>query len=531
MFTHKPLPSPKAATGQNYVSAIICLVLPCLLILPLEAQEISPYKVRALYNSLSPKSIRQHLAFYELYPHTQEGQQALALAWKLLSGGGTTPQNVALPAISSAIEGLIAIVNQQPNQTPPALNDNDISLIDKLAKNLGNRNLKGYMAQSEAEVLLLATDEIDIARAVFLSQFASESDAFSQLRSYEAALDLMALQIRAQLPTTPLPTEIIKAINHFVFFEMGFRFPPHSLYAKDIDLYTFLPSVLDSRRGVCLGVSILYLALAQRLNLPLEIITPPGHIYVRFRQGGQTINIETTARGIHLDSDDYLNIDTKKLQQRQLKEVIGLTHFNQASVFLARKDYPKALAAYEKAALYLPDDMQLKELMGYSLLLCGYCTRGYALLQMTAGHIPDEAINGDSTCSDLLAGTGDIAGLEAILMHVDEDRTSILAKQAALQQTVQRCPHFRAAHFALAICWLQLHRYGEALQAFEHYHELDPNDAKAEYYLAALFAERYNYPKAWQHLRHAEALTSARNYAPKALKELRRELSERCPEP
>lgn len=510
---------------------ITVFLLACLFLVPLESQEISPYKVRALYNSLPPKSIRQHLAFYELYPNTREGQQALAIAWGLLAGGPAAPRDVTLPSVSKAVDGIIAIVNQQPNQAPPPLSDNDIALIDKLAKNLANRKLKGYKAQSEAEVLPLATNEIDIARAVFLSQFASESDALSRLRCYEAALDLMALQIRAQLTNNPSPIEIINAINVFVFFEMGFRFPPHTLYAKDIDLYTFLPSVLDSRRGVCLGVSILYLALAQRLDLPLEIITPPGHIYVRFRQGDQTINIETTARGIHLDSDEYLNIDTLKLQQRQLKEVIGMTHFNQASVFLARKEYLKALAAYEKAGLYLPDDMQLKELMGYSLLLCGYNARGYDLLQTTAGHIPAEAIGSDSTCNDLLDGNGDVAGLEAILMHVDEDRSSILAKQAALQQTVQRCPHFRAAHFALAICWLQLHRYGEALQTFERYHELDPSDAKAEYYLAALYAERYNYPKAWQHLRHAEALTAARNYSPKTLKELRRELSESCPEP
>ena len=79
------------------------------------------------------------------------------------------------------------------------------------------------------------------------------------------------------------------------FLRACFRFPPHSLYAKDIDVYTFLPSVLDSRRGVCLGVSILYLCLAQRLDLPLEAMTPPGHIYVRY---GEDLNIETTARGI-----------------------------------------------------------------------------------------------------------------------------------------------------------------------------------------------------------------------------------------
>src|SRR5665647_1570782 len=105
----------------------------------------------------------------------------------------------------------------------------------------------------------------------------------------------MALQILARLPPKASPQQKILKINELIFDEMRFRFPPHSLYAKDIDVYTFLPSVLDSHRGVCLGVSILYLCIAQRLDLNLEMITPPGHIYVRYRTTDQTINIETTA--------------------------------------------------------------------------------------------------------------------------------------------------------------------------------------------------------------------------------------------
>ena len=147
-------------------------------------------------------------------------------------------------------------------------------------------------------------------------------------------IDLMALQIRSTLSPNSKPEEKIDAINRFIFEELGFRFPPHSCYATNVDLYTFLPSVLDSRRGVCLGVSILYICIAQRLSLPLEMITPPGHIYVRYKNGEKEINIETTARGIHLEVlETYLAINTRSLQQRNVKEVIGLSHFNQASVY------------------------------------------------------------------------------------------------------------------------------------------------------------------------------------------------------
>ena len=141
----------------------------------------------------------------------------------------------------------------------------------------------------------LAPEEIDLSRGLLLFQFDDKEEVQEEIKQYEAILDIMALQIAARLSPHPTDEEKIEAINHFIFHEMRFRFPPHSLYAKDIDLYTFLPSVLDNRQGVCLGVSILYLCIAQRLELPLEIITPQGTSTSAMQEKTTVINIETTA--------------------------------------------------------------------------------------------------------------------------------------------------------------------------------------------------------------------------------------------
>ena len=261
---------------------------------------------------------------------------------------------------------------------------------------------------------------------------------------------------------------------------MRFRFPPHSLYAKDIDLYTFLPSVLDSRKGVCLGVSILYICLAQRLDLSLEMITPPGHIYVRHCSPEKTVNIETTARGIHVDSKEYLGIDTRSLQQRNIKDVIGLAHFNQASVYIQDEGFDKALEAYRKAELYLPDDMLLKELIGYNLLFLGHLEEGKKLLLEVHGHIPEYAVSPSILTADYLEGKTDVDGIKAIFQRVDTKRESVIAKREHLQKIVDEFPNFRTGWFQLAVTWLQLHRQGEALEALQNYHRLDPEDPTAE---------------------------------------------------
>lgn len=493
----------------------------------LEGYQASPQRIRMLYNSLKPNSVAQYLAFYELYPHTTEGQQALRQGWALIAPN-TKP--VSLLPSNPIIEAMVALVNKQPHSAAISLTQEQLAQIAELGKELPNRKLRGYAAKHEQQVLELESQDIDLARALFLSQLGDSPEALASMHSYEALIDLIALQILARLPKEASARQKIETINHFIFHEMGYRFPPQSVYAKEIDLYTFLPSVLDGRRGVCLGISLLYLALAQRLNLPLEIITPPGHIYVRYKDSQEIINIETTARGIDTDCDIYLSVDTFRLEQRQLKEAIGMAHFNQAALYLQSNAFDKALEAYDKAKNYLLEDHQLIELMGLCLILTGKTDEGKELLKK-AMHMPDAcSIKSNRAAEDYLAGLVDEEGLRALFIAVDEKRSSIIAKQRTLQQVVEKYPRFRDGLFALATTWIQLHRLNEALACLEKYHEIDSTDPKVEYYLTLLYMERYNYPKSWQHLKQTEQIVYAHTSHCKTLQYTRRELEHLSPE-
>lgn len=491
----------------------------------------NPIHLKTLYNSLDPHSVAQHLAFYELYPSTPEGKQAMHEAWNLMAHGSFTSSENLQPFLPvNGINAVVALVNKQPQEIAADLNDHELALIEKLGQNLLNRKLKGHQISSEEDALKLPSHEIDLARGLFLSQFGNTPEGLNKVRQYEAMLDLMALQILVKTPLDSSPEKKIRAINHFIFDEMRFRFPPHSAYAKDIDIYTFLPSVLDSRRGVCLGVSILYICLAQRLGLDLEMVTPPGHIYVRYANGGEEINIETTARGINIPSEEYLGIETRFLQQRNVKEVIGLAYFNQASTFWQEEDYDNAVKTYEKAQLYLPNDFLLMELLAYNYLFSGQIAKGKELLKKVRHHVPEHAVSRENLADDYLDGHIDVEGIKACLCHVDETRESILKKRDRLQEILKQYPKFRSGYFGLAVTWLQLHRQGEALEILKYYHSLDDSQPTAEYYLAVLNAERMDYNQAWKHYKNTEKLLAARDHFPKALKQFRKELSLRYPE-
>lgn len=492
------------------------------------SDEPSDQRLKALYNSLDPYSLSQHLAFYELYSHYPIGHRALEDAWKLLTGMDHIADSLFSTHIpSSTLDALINLVNK-PSESPlVSLEDQDLERLEKLSSRLAHTKIKGHYVWSEEEVLALAPHEIDLARGLFLSQFGSDP---LKIRSYEALIDLMALQILMRLSPQASAETKIREINRFIFDEMGFRFPPHSLYAKDIDVYTFLPSVLDSHRGVCLGVSILYLCLAQRLNLSLEMITPPGHIYVRYRNGSKTINIETTARGVHIDSEEYLSISTRSLQQRTIKEVIGLAHVNQASTFLQQGEYSKALETYQKASLYVDNDPLIKQLLGFSYLFNGQKEQGERVLKEVVNALPDHVISPDTLVADYLNGNIDADSIKVLFKHTEKDRKALLEKKQATEAIVRQYPRFRAGLLHLASTWIELHRLGEALNILKLYNELDQTSAEVNYYLTALYLMRHDYLKAWDHLNLTESILQARDYHPEALKELRRGLATCCPE-
>ncbi len=487
--------------------------------------------LKSLYNTLDPLSISEHLAFYELYPETKEGQAALKKAWELLNGGTLSSDMARVPLPKLDLQAVISLVTRQSFDAPVKLNEEQLQLIATIASRLHNRKLKGASVWTKNEVLALPTEDVDIARGLLIDQFEGMENAREEILQYEASIDLMALQIQVRIPPNATDEEKVRQINRFVFQEMQFRFPPHSIHAKEIDLYTFLPSVIDSRQGVCLGVSILYLALGQRLGLNLEIITPPGHIYVRYRNQDKTINIETTARGINLPTEVYLGINTRKLSLRNMHEVIGMAFVNQASVSWSQGNYETTVKLYEKALPYLTDDLHLKMFLGLNYLFIDKKKEGTTLLKQVEGITFDEDVSPETLPDDLLQGKADIAAIQAIFLPVDETRASIIAKQKELEEIIKRYPTFRAGLLQLATTWLQLGRATEALEILQRYHKLDPHNSTVEYYLSILSAQRLDYNLAWEHLKHAEKLTAARDHHPRALKGLRENLRRICPEP
>jgi regulator of sirC expression with transglutaminase-like and TPR domain len=470
---------------------------------------------KTLYNSLDPFSITEHLALYNLY----QNEDAYRDLFRLLK----VDEDKKLADI---ISHLITATHLKP----PSLTDEALSLFESKIQ-LPHKKLQGHWVTTEEEVLKLEPDEIDLARALLISQGKNSEE---EIRYYEATLDVMAVLIKAKLGPHSTAKEVIHEINKLVFFEMHYRFPAISKHEKHIDFYTFLPSVLDSKRGVCLGVSILYLSLAQRLELPLEAVIPPGHIFVRYNDGVEKINIETTSRGVNIDDEHYLNINTKALKTANLKEVIGFAHFNEASaLWRYQKDYSQALKSYEKAQRYLPNHAPIHAMKGFLYIIMEQRKKAKKELRLALHDRDDTEIHHHHLAKDCLKFRLSKEALLTLLGN-DEDEDdpyAVLDKVHDLENVIKKYPRLKQTYLQTACLYLNLAQHQKGLALLQKYERLEPNDPNAQYYLSILYLKERRFLSAWYHLQKAEKITRSKDHYPKALEKLRRELKVTSKEP
>jgi regulator of sirC expression with transglutaminase-like and TPR domain len=90
----------------------------------------------------------------------------------------------------------------------------------------------------------------------------------------------------------------MEALRTFFFETLAFT-PVRGTARRDF----LLPSVLERRRGYCLGLAVPYLYLARGIGLEVRAVDLPGHLFLRVRKGEEAWNVELLERGrVHSDA-------------------------------------------------------------------------------------------------------------------------------------------------------------------------------------------------------------------------------------
>ena len=119
-------------------------------------------------------------------------------------------------------------------------------------------------------------EQIHLERATLY--IAQEAYPELDVDAYLRVLDAMAAVVQERSPNEAYPLKKIQAINRYLYDELGF-------VGNTVDYYdsrnSFLNEVIDRRTGIPITLSLVYLAIAQRVELPMVGINMPGHFLIR----------------------------------------------------------------------------------------------------------------------------------------------------------------------------------------------------------------------------------------------------------
>jgi len=163
----------------------------------------------------------------------------------------------------------------------------------------------------------LTTDQngdIDLEEGAFtLARFAYPD---LDVGSYKTRLGHMAFELAPQVAPDDHPIRVIRTLNHYLFETQKFRAPLK--YDPDD---TFLNRVLDRKRGWPITLSVIYLILGQRIDLPLVGVAMPKHYIVKYNApSGQEIYIDPYNHGQVLTPNECADMIGAKLTDDLLPE-------------------------------------------------------------------------------------------------------------------------------------------------------------------------------------------------------------------
>jgi regulator of sirC expression with transglutaminase-like and TPR domain len=141
-------------------------------------------------------------------------------------------------------------------------------------------------------------------------------------------------------------TAFIEAANEYLFVEAGFRGNEEDYYNPE---NSCLNRVLETKRGIPITLSVIYIEVARRLSKPVSGVGLPGHFLVRYDEenysalidpfhGGALVDVEQCCRLAQLESLDHGMLDPVDRRHIAMRIINNLRN-----TYFARRETTKAL--------------------------------------------------------------------------------------------------------------------------------------------------------------------------------------------
>ncbi len=243
-------------------------------------------------------------------------------------------------------------------------------------------------------------DGEDIPLTEAAVSIAQDVDPRLDLASIQSDIDRLAATLKARLHADAAQVHKLQLLNRYFFDELGFAGNANDYYDPD---NSYLPRVLERRRGIPITLAILFMEIGQQIGLPLRGVPFPGHFLVKLkvRAGdiyldpftGESLSRERleerlaeffdqfrTTHGVGGDPVTRDAIDPQTLdvalqqaiREASSREILARMLRNLKAIYHGKNDYQRLLDVLNRLVILLPDDAQERRDRGlvYAQLEC-----------------------------------------------------------------------------------------------------------------------------------------------------------------
>lgn len=149
------------------------------------------------------------------------------------------------------------------------------------------------------EFLQTPDHDADLAEAALILATLEYPDL--DIARYLDILDRSAGRVAPLLNECRHPREAVSALARYLAQECGYRGNTAEYYDPR---NSFLNDVIERRTGIPITLSVIYLSVARRLDIPLFGVSLPGHFIVKFDDGTNTLLLDPFNAGKILARSD-----------------------------------------------------------------------------------------------------------------------------------------------------------------------------------------------------------------------------------
>ena len=240
------------------------------------------------------------------------------------------------------------------------------------------------------------------------ASIAQDEEPQLDIQEILATCDALLVRLKRRVKAEADPMRKLSVLNQFFYTDLGFSGNANNFYAPE---NSYVNEVLQTRRGIPISIAVIWLELAQALDLQAEGISFPGHFLVKVTlpEGlvvldpltGDSLGLDNLAERLapfrqHLgDASDMEAPLGLYLQPAPPRDILTRMLRNLKEIFNSQEDWQRLIKVQDRLLVLHPDAPAEKRDRGLALIELGQNKAArddllqYVLAQPDASDVPE----------------------------------------------------------------------------------------------------------------------------------------------